>query len=51
MSVELVPSEYANGITTTSLRLTECTSAPTASTTPIASWPMRRPAGVGSSSS
>src|SRR5213593_539115 len=38
-----VPSEIANGITTTSPRLTVRTSAPTSSTTPIASWPMLCP--------
>src|SRR5712691_1823878 len=38
-----VPSEYANGMTTTSPTFMVRTSAPTASTTPIASCPMWRP--------
>jgi hypothetical protein len=42
-----VPSENANGITTTSPGLTVRTSAPMSSTTPIASWPMRWPVSLG----
>ena len=38
-----VPSEYANGMTTTSPAFMVRTSAPTASTRPMASCPMRRP--------
>ena len=38
-----VPSEIANGITTTWPRLTVLASLPTASTMPIASWPMLCP--------
>ena len=38
-----VPSEQRNGATTTSPGFTVRTSAPTASTTPMNSWPMRRP--------
>src|SRR6266852_5590187 len=38
-----VPSENANGITTTSPGLTVRTSAPMSSTTPTASWPMLWP--------
>src|SRR4051794_20180507 len=43
-----VPSEKANGMTTTSPRLIVRTSAPTSSTTPIASWPIDCPASDGS---
>src|SRR6266542_1868359 len=38
-----VPSDHRNGETTTSPALTVRTSVPTASTTPMNSWPMRRP--------
>src|SRR4051794_41092400 len=43
-----VPSENANGITTTAPRFIVRTSLPTSATTPIASWPMRRPVALGS---
>jgi hypothetical protein len=42
-----VPSEIANGMTTTSPRLTVRTSAPISSTTPVASWPMLWPVSLG----
>jgi hypothetical protein len=38
-----VPSEKANGITTTSPFLTVATCDPTSSTTPMASWPIDCP--------
>src|SRR5207249_4963692 len=44
-----VPSENANGMTTTSPTLTVRTSPPTASTTPIASCPMTTPLSLRSS--
>jgi hypothetical protein len=44
-----VPSENANGMTTTSPGLTVRTSAPTSSTTPMASWPIGWPVSVASS--
>src|SRR5205085_6070608 len=44
-----VPSENANGITTRSPSLIVRTSAPTVSTTPIASWPITRPVSLSSS--
>src|SRR5437588_7801502 len=43
-----VPSEYANGMTTRSPAFTFRTSAPTSSTTPMASWPILRPLPLGS---
>ena len=43
-----LPSEKANGMTTRSPTLWVRTSVPTASTTPIASWPMTRAASPGS---
>src|SRR3954452_6585877 len=43
-----VPSEKANGMTTTSPGLIVVTSAPTSSTTPIASWPIDCPVSEGS---
>src|SRR3954471_16445947 len=42
-----VPSDEANGITTRSPPFAVRTSGPTASTMPIASWPMRCPPGAG----
>ena len=43
-----VPSDQANGATTRSPGFTVRTSAPTASTTPMNSWPIRRPVSLGS---
>jgi hypothetical protein len=43
-----VPSDHRNGETTRSPVLIVRTSAPTASTMPMNSWPMRRPDSVGS---
>lgn len=42
-----VPSDQANGATTTSPFLTVRTPEPTASTTPMNSWPMRLPTSLG----
>ena len=45
-----VPSDQANGTITVSPGLSVVTSAPTSWTTPMASWPIRRPSGVASRS-
>ena len=41
-----VPSDQAKGTITVSPGTSVVTSSPTSLTTPIASWPIRRPSGV-----